>query len=126
METQPDNVTLLYLVAGLLVEQQDVQRAAGLLEQVLKIQPQHASANRELARLILRTQLRGPNSAEESLKYAQLAVQQERSAPNLDVLAYALFMSGRHPEALDALNEAVQLAPDNQELRQRLEKVRQR
>ncbi len=126
LEPQPDNVTLLYLVAGLAAEQGDVQLASELLERVLKIQPQHANANRELARLILRRQLRGPNSADESLQYARLAVQQERSAPNLDVLAYALFMSGRRTEAVDALEEAVRLAPDNQELRQRLEKARQR
>jgi tetratricopeptide (TPR) repeat protein len=124
-EAQPDNVPLLYSVAGLISARNDHQRTAALLEQLLGVQPEHADANREMARLILRTKLRGADSVPEALKHAELAVQHRRSATNLDVLAYALFMSGRKPEAVEALEEAVRLEPDNQAIRQRLEKIRQ-
>ena len=124
LEAQPDNSELLYKLAGLASELHERDVAEELLGRVLKIDTDHTDATRELARSMLFSPELDNSTFNAAMRLAHRAVELERSAASLDVLAYGLFRAGKRAEAVRALEEAVALDPANAALRQRLESVR--
>lgn len=122
--SNPESPELLYLVAGLSAERGRFRESASLLERLLEIEPFNANGLRELARVILRGNLYGPQSGPRAREFALRAVDVHRDALNLDVLAYAHFACNDSESAMNALEEAVGLDPENKSLRQRLDAVR--
>ncbi len=64
--------------------------------------------------------------AGDAYKAARRAVELHRSAPNYDVLSWALYANGRAEEAVEVINRAIELDPGNPVYKRRKEKLLQR
>ncbi|MBI4584648.1 MAG: tetratricopeptide repeat protein [Planctomycetes bacterium] len=113
----PQHPGALFLLAGLSTEEKQFQRSAELLEKLISLQPGDADAHREYARLALM----GKIPLEIALSHAQTAVDLQKTATNLDVLAWALHRAGQKEKAIETLKEALELDPGNRAIQQRLE-----
>jgi tetratricopeptide (TPR) repeat protein len=114
----------LFLAAGLLTEKNLFPEAMGLLEEAVGQQSVHGDAHRELARLILAG--KGSGDLSRAAALARSAVEKSPAAANYDVLAWALFASGDIDGAVDSIETALRLEPDNPDFQKRLAELKRR
>ncbi len=88
-------------------------QAEQVLAQAVTRFPTNSHAHAELARFYLRTQ---PQNA-RALDLARTAVRYEASAPHYHLLAWASDVQGQPEAALQAINQALALAPNHQTYR---------
>jgi len=105
------NPELLYLLAGLLIEKETYPEAASLLEEVIRRDRSGGSAQRELARLILRKKVSGDPA--RALQLAEEAVKRNPHAQNFGILGWARHVNGDLPGARSALETAISLDSKN-------------
>ncbi len=121
LQIDPQHPGALFLMAGLSTEEKQFQKSAELLEKLVGLQPGDADAHREYARLALMGKIPQENAFEIALRHAQTAVDLQKTAANLDILAWALHRSGQEEKAIEALKEALDLDPGNLSIQRRLE-----
>jgi Zn-dependent protease with chaperone function len=98
--------------AGLLLERNHHEEARRLLEQLLEERPEDPQTLNNLAWLYATAP--SPHfQPEAALELAQRAVALRRDSAILDTLAEALYVNGRHAEALAAIDEALTEHPNN-------------
>lgn len=123
LEHHPEDFQLLYLVAGLHSDRKNYLESGKLLHRAVLQSPRHQDALRELARTILLGGLFGPQSAPRALVFARRAVEVQESSHNLDILAWAQFAAGQREEARLSLLRAVEIDPDNPDVKRRLDQL---
>lgn len=89
--------------------------AEAALNRVIELDPQRSWAYRDLAQLYLRMKKEFPRAK----LLAEKAVELEPSAPNYNILGWALFANGETEASLAATRRAVELDPQNPEYQRR-------
>ena len=109
-ELKKGQVTELFADAERLAQEQQFGRAREVLLQLVRIDPQHSGARQLL------------NSVQQQLARLQRAEQVRQLVAEAEEAVSAQ----RFPEAMNAIDQAVRLDPDNEELKTRLADVRER
>jgi len=113
-EIQPQN-PFCYLNIGILSSQlKRFNEASKAFQQAIALAPKQSFGYRHLARLYLRTN----KGLAEARRLAERAVELEATAENYFVLGWACDMNGDTASALAAIEQAVQLEPDNPKYKQ--------
>jgi len=96
--------------------------AADVFKQAIKVDPNFDTAYLYLAKLYIErnTQL------DEAIQLAKQALKIRESPEAFDVLASGYFGKGMYREALDEINKAIELVPDEDAYRKRAEQIRER
>jgi len=119
---EPEN-PFCYLNIGILSDQlkrfADAERA---FQKAIALAPKQSFGYRYLARLYLRTNSRLP----EAKALAERAVALEATADNYFVLGWAYDMNGDTASALAAIDQAIQLEPDNPKYKQIYEIIKKK
>jgi tetratricopeptide (TPR) repeat protein len=103
-----------------------VDLAERLLRATIASVPTMPDAHRELARLILFWRKDRADLVPEAFAEAQTALQLNQGPENYDVLAFAYHRTGRADLAVRTLLEGLERHPDNETLKQRVEKLKER
>ena len=104
-------------------QSKQTDRAVARFEACLEIDPEYADALNYLAYLWAVRGIR----LDEALRHIQTALSLDpENAAYLDTLAWVYFQMERYAEALDLLEQADRLRPDDPEIRDHLEKTRQK
>lgn len=120
VEQQPDDPAANMAHADWLLSHGREQLAAPHYEAVLKTYPDNPSALNNLA-WILRE-----NNLERALALSEQASRNADDNPLvLDTYGWVLHLAGRHEEAITVLEQAVALAPQNEEIAEHLETARE-
>ncbi len=119
LETEPNNPFALARSAAALLERGDTTAAFARFEQVLTTVPEDNETRQVLA-AALQSQGHFPAAADH---WMELARRQPRRVEAWVNLATCLGRSGRTTEAIQALTRAVEIAPERNDLRRRLEQV---
>ena len=109
LAAEPENLSRRYVLAGLYAEMGDTASAERELQRILQKKPDHAPANNDLGYMWAD---RGVNLPEaERMILAAL-----KSAPDspayLDSLGWLMYKTGRFEEAIKALQQATEKAPE--------------
>jgi tetratricopeptide (TPR) repeat protein len=119
LEAEPDSVAAHMARADWLMANNQEIVAATHYEQVLAQQPNNVAALNNLAWLLRE------NDTTQALEYASQA---RELAPNnaavLDTYGWILHLQGKHEDALDAIEQALSLAPDNADIKSHRDTVK--
>ncbi len=119
------NIPALIAIGNLAFERGELKKAEACYRRVLRLDPNHAGANNNLAMVFLS---RGKD-LDKAERHAQMALKQEGPLRPyvLDTLASIYIQQDRRSEAWKILDEADAAAPsDNQVLRDQIAKTRER
>lgn len=97
-------------------------QAEQTFQKIIRENPAYALGYIELARLYLRTQW----NLAQALRLTQQAVTLEPSAANYYYLCWACDVNGQYPEALQAIQKALVLAPHNEKYQKLHENIKKR
>jgi tetratricopeptide (TPR) repeat protein len=115
IRNDPRNVDLLIQRAMIYHEIDRVEEARATYETVLKLDPDRAVALNNLAWILVTDPDEASRDPERAIKLAEKAVAIEKSAGFLDTLAEAYFIAGKQEEAIETIQEAIDLAKDNRD-----------
>jgi tetratricopeptide (TPR) repeat protein len=107
---EPDNPALYASLAMIRHELGDHQGAINAYERVITLDPTRAEAFNNLAWLLVTTGVKTLRDESRGLQLAKVAVSLERSPIFLDTLAEAYYVNGMIDEAIEAIEEAIELA----------------
>jgi superkiller protein 3 len=96
--------------------------AVSAYEEVMQIHPDFFPAYIDLARILGEKGV----DLDRALKLAQRAVELQPSAQTFDLLAWLYFKRGMYGEAQEAIERAVELAPNNESIMRHREAIRRR
>ncbi|UCG58509.1 MAG: tetratricopeptide repeat protein [Phycisphaerales bacterium] len=113
-ELEPDNADNYLGLAVLSLKVGRVDKAEAALERTVELAPELADGYRGLARLYAALGIK----PRESLELASKAVELEGTAEDYFVLSRAYMNNDQMPDALSAMQKALELDPDNQLYRQ--------
>jgi len=125
LHLQKNNIPALVAWGNLAFEQGDLKNAEACYHRILRLNPNHAGANNNLAMVYLAT----GKQLDKAEQCAQRALKQGGPLKPyvLDTLATIYIREGRISEAQKALDEAVAAAPeDNKPLRDQLARTREK
>ena len=123
LQMDPDNGLLFLLLGDILVQQKMERDAVKAYERALKLKPDNADINNNLAWLLLSAKDASLRNPIRALELARRAAALKPAGYILDTLAVALWTMGSIDEAVVAEKEAVQRDPENREYyRQQLQK----
>ncbi len=114
----------LFTLAGLSTERRAFDSARGLLEEVIRLDPNDSDAPRELARLLLGGNV--PPDPARALALAKRAVQLAPSGSNYSVLSWACYLTGDQDGAILAIETASRLEPQNRGYREQWSELMKR
>ncbi|MDW7772381.1 MAG: M48 family metalloprotease [Desulfobulbaceae bacterium] len=124
LHQEPDNGLWFLLLGDLMMQQQMEKKAVDAYEEALRLQPDNADINNNLAWLLLTagdTSLHDPGRA---LILAQRAAEGKRAGHILDTLAVAFWANGMIDEAVAVEMQAIAVDPrNNRYYRQQLDKI---
>ncbi len=118
---RPNQTTYRVNLATVLLQLQDVPAAIHQLKRVIELDPQQPAALHNLTLIYLNNR----REPAEALATCRRLVALEPTAPNYDLLGWALYANGQTNEALAAAAEAVRKDPDNPGYLERYRRVRQ-
>lgn len=113
LSESPKDEELLLALAQISLEKKDVQRAKGIYEKILNVNPnQHVALNNLAWILVTEKDFLDPQRA---LSLAKRAVELQKNPAYLDTLAEAYLLEGNLEKALELELEAIELASDEKE-----------
>lgn len=122
LKIDPNQPLVFVNIGKLTAEQGNVPQAVKVFETTVKHFPNYALGYAEFARLCLRLR-KNPSLA---LTLAQRAVTLDPAASNYMLLSWAHNVTGNRQAALEAIQKAIDLEPDNQNYRGIRNQIRQR
>jgi Zn-dependent protease with chaperone function len=114
LKSKHDNPELYAGYGGLLMERGQFAEAGSILQKGLQLAPDNVSLLNTLAWLYATSPAPHAN-AEEALRLAQNAAAIQADPHVLDTLAEAYYVNGRYPEALNAIERALEKGPENEQ-----------
>ena len=116
---EPANSLWPILLGNFLQSRKLEQRAVEAYERAIRLSPDNAEVNNNLAWLLLTAQNESLRNPERALELAEIAVRLKEHGYILDTLAVAYWANNRIEEALLAERRAIRLAPRNRPYYQR-------
>lgn len=113
MAKNPQSRELQLSLADILSEKKEYRQAEILYQRVIQAAPGDATALNNLAWLYATAEDPALRDKQRALALAQKAAALQQAPHILDTLAEAYFINGRREEALQAIEAAIALAPDN-------------
>ncbi|MBM3242179.1 tetratricopeptide repeat protein [Candidatus Poribacteria bacterium] len=114
-------------IATLYIRHNQNEKAIDVYETAVKVEPEYANGHLMLG--LLYRQHGQPQKSTEHLqiarKLAQSLVEKTPTAENLDMLASVYYAMKEYVQAEEILQKAIELAPDNEEIQNHLNQVRQ-
>jgi superkiller protein 3 len=122
LSIDPSNPLARYYLGRTYLTMGRYGEAVSAYEEVMQIHPDFLPAYIDLARIL------GEKGADldRALKLAQRAVELQPSAQTFDLLAWLYFKRGMYGEAQEAIERAVELAPNNESIMRHREAIRRR
>jgi len=118
LKAHPDDAEFLFYIGGVELTQGQLQAAESRFAAVQKLQPENPAVLNNLAWLGMK--LNKPGALALAEKAVQLAPKQ---APFLDTLSSVLEAENKLPRAIEVQSQALELQPQNHDLRLRLAKL---
>jgi len=122
IELQPDSPVPYNNLGIAYTQQREYTEAEKAFKQAIKIVPEFDASYLNLAKLYLEQNIQ----LDEVIRLAKQAARLSESAAMHDVLASAYFQKGMYKEALEEINKAINLAPDEEiyrEFRKQIEEL---
>lgn len=120
VEYEPNNPVAHIARASHLMSEGNLKSAMETYKTILKLQPDNTIAMNNLAWLLKDT------DRQQALELAARANELQPDNPAiLDTFGWILHLNGEHDKAHDIIQQALALAPDNEEIREHLETVKQ-
>jgi Zn-dependent protease with chaperone function len=115
VKEEPLDKEAWFALANVYYEAKEYQEAVQAYERVIEIDPEHAEALNNLAWLYATCPVEACRNPQEALRLAQEAASLRKLPHILDTLAESYYINGMYDEALDAIQQAISLGPDNLE-----------
>ncbi len=113
MAKNPENVDLQLLLADILLEKKNYYQAATIYQKVIQINPNNVTALNNLAWIYATADDRRLRNKKRALTLAKKAANLRKEPFILDTLAEAYFVNGEKEKALEAIEAAIALQPEN-------------
>ncbi|MCD6352727.1 MAG: M48 family metalloprotease, partial [Proteobacteria bacterium] len=113
MADNPQSLELKMTLADILLEKKEYHRAEPVYQQIIQVSPDNVAALNNLAWLYATSEDAEIRDKKRALTLAQKAAELKKEPCILDTLAEAYFINGKSEEALQAIEAAIALQPDN-------------